>query len=372
MKCRDLGLIAATLKKGLKRQNTCRFRAGVFVMNTDTEKTNKHKNGDLIDQLNKRILVLDGAMGTMVQSFALDENDFRGSILKDHIIELKGNNELLSLTMPEVIESIHRSFLKAGADIIETNTFNGNRISQSEFSTENLIPDMNFAAAKIARKVADEISRVDPSKPRFVCGVLGPTNKMASLSPDVQNPQVRSFDFEDFKDAYYEQAIALIEGGVDCLMIETVFDTLNAKAALVAIDEAFNVSEKQLPLMISVTITDASGRTLSGQTIEAFWYSVNHANLLSAGINCALGVELIEPYLKDLARICDRYVSVHPNAGLPNELGEYDESPEFMAEFIGRFSREGLVNFVGGCCGTTPEHIRAIAEAVQSVTPRKV
>ncbi|MEE9190798.1 MAG: homocysteine S-methyltransferase family protein [Candidatus Neomarinimicrobiota bacterium] len=340
-------------------------------MSTNTEKTNKYNSANLIDQLNKRILVLDGAMGTMVQSFALDENDFRGSILSNHPGELMGNNELLSLTKPEVIESIHRSFLKAGADIIETNTFNGNRISQSDFSTENLIHDMNFAAARIARKVADETSQVDPDKPRFVCGALGPTNKMASLSPDIQNPQLRSFDFDDFKDAYYEQAIGLIEGGVDCLMVETVFDTLNAKAALVAIDEAFTVSGSQLPLMISVTITDASGRTLSGQTVEAFWSSVNHANLLTAGINCALGAELIEPYLKDLARICDRYVSVHPNAGLPNELGEYDESPEITAEFIGRFCREGLVNIVGGCCGTTPEHIRAMTETVQGITPRK-
>jgi 5-methyltetrahydrofolate--homocysteine methyltransferase len=372
LKRRDLGLIAATLKKELKRQDTCRFRAGVFIMSTNTEKTNISNNNDLIDQLNERILILDGAMGTMVQSFALDENDFRGSIFNNYDVELKGNNELLSLTKPEVIEAIHRSFLKAGADIIETNTFNGNRISQSDFSTDNLIYDMNFAAAKIARKVADEASQTDPCKPRFVCGVLGPTNKMASLSPDIQNPQFRSFDFDEFKNAYYEQAIALIEGGVDCLMVETVFDTLNGKAALIAIDEAFTLSGSQLPLMISVTVTDASGRTLSGQTIEAFWYSVCHANLLSVGINCALGAEQIEPYLKDLARVCDRYVSVHPNAGLPNELGEYDESPEFMAEIIGRFSRSGLVNIVGGCCGTTPEHIRAIAKAVKGSIPRKL
>ncbi|HZI83277.1 MAG TPA: homocysteine S-methyltransferase family protein [Casimicrobiaceae bacterium] len=327
--------------------------------------------------LAERILVLDGAMGTMIQSRKLDEADYRGAPacgLSGHGCDVKGDNDLLALTRPDVIRAIHDAFLAAGADIIETNTFNATRIAQADYRLEGRVREINLAAARIARERADAWSAKTPDKPRFVAGALGPTNRTATISPDVNDPGFRNVTYDDLVAAYGEAAGALIEGGVDLLLVETVFDTLNAKAALFAIDACFEERGVRLPLIVSGTITDASGRTLSGQTTEAFWNSVRHARPLAVGLNCALGAALMRPYIEEMARVADTFVSCYPNAGLPNPMSEtgYDEPPETTARLIGDFAKEGFVNIVGGCCGTTPEHIRAIAAAVRDVPPRAV
>jgi 5-methyltetrahydrofolate--homocysteine methyltransferase len=322
--------------------------------------------------LNHRILVLDGAMGTMIQSYKLSEEDYRGQQFKNHPSSLKGNNDLLSITQPEIIQEIHEKFLEAGADILETNTFNANSISMLDYDMVNQVKAINLASAKLARSAADKYTKSNPNKPRFVAGSLGPTNKTASLSPDVNNPGYRAIDFDELVSCYKEQALALIEGGVDLLLVETVFDTLNCKAALFALMEIEDQMENPLPIMVSGTITDASGRTLSGQTVEAFWNSIRHADLLSVGLNCALGAEQMRPHVMELSEISDCFTSAHPNAGLPNEMGEYDQSPEFMASIVEDFLKESYLNIVGGCCGTTPAHIKAIAEVASQYTPRNV
>ncbi len=322
--------------------------------------------------LEKKILVLDGAMGTMIQRHKLEEKDFRSERFASHSHPLKGNNDILVLTQPEIIYDIHCDFLEAGADIIETNTFNANPVSQADYGTEDLIKELNLSAASIARRAADAYTAKDPSKPRYVAGSMGPTNKTLSLSPDVNNPGYRAVTFQDVVDNYILQLDGLIEGGVDLLLVETVFDTLNCKAALYAIEEHSRKTGKNLPIMISGTVVDASGRTLSGQTTEAFWISVAHTpNLLSVGLNCALGSKQMRPFVEALSGIAESYVSVYPNAGLPNEFGEYDDSPEYMASQIADFARSGFVNIVGGCCGTTPDHIRAIARDVAAIEPRR-
>ncbi len=330
------------------------------------------RNRQLKQELNRRILVLDGAMGTVIQSFGLVEEDYRGERFASHPAELRGNNDLLTLTRPDVIETIHRRFLEAGADIIETNTFNANVISQADYGTEGAIREINLAAAKTARKAADEFTLAEPDKPRFVAGSLGPTNRTCSISPDVNRPGFRNTSFDELCAAYGEQAGALIDGGVDLLMVETVFDTLNGKAALFAIRELLDERQLDLPVWISGTITDKSGRTLSGQTLSAFAVSVSHANLFCIGLNCALGPAAMRPHVKELSKVADTLVSVHPNAGLPNEFGGYDETPQQMAEIIGEYALSGFVNIVGGCCGTTPDHIRAIAKAVEKTPPRSI
>ncbi len=322
--------------------------------------------------LSERILILDGAMGTMIQQHQLSEEDYRGKRFAEFPHSLKGNNDLLVLTQPAIIEDIHRSFLDAGADILETNTFNANRISMADYHMEDLVEELNVEAASIARKLTDEYSKKNPDKPRFVAGSIGPTNKTASISPDVNNPGYRAVDFDELKAVYLEQARALLKGGAHILLIETVFDTLNAKAAVFAVLELQDELGEEIPLMISGTITDASGRTLSGQTTEAFWVSLSHAKPLSIGLNCALGADQMRPYVEELSRVAWTRVSTHPNAGLPNEFGEYDDSPEHMASVIAEFAKSGFLNIVGGCCGTTPEHIRKIAEAVNDVSPRSV
>lgn len=319
----------------------------------------------------ERILVLDGAMGTMIQQYKFEEADFRGKRFADWSRDLRGNNDLLSLTQPEAIKSIHLAYLEAGAEIIETNTFNSNRISQADYGMEALVTELNFASARLAREAADEAERRDGQR-RFVAGALGPTNRTASISPDVNNPGFRAVSFDDLRSAYAEAAKALIAGGADILIIETIFDTLNAKAAIVAVEDVFAAQGERLPLMISGTITDLSGRTLSGQTPTAFWYSLRHVNPLTVGLNCALGAREMRAHLAELSRIADTLVCAYPNAGLPNEFGLYDESPEYMASLIREFAESGLVNVVGGCCGTTPAHIRAIAECVKDVAPRRV
>lgn len=330
------------------------------------------ERADIQTILSQRILVLDGAMGTMIQRHKLEEEDFRNDSLKDHPKPLKGNNDLLSLTQPDIIRDIHRDYFAAGADIAETNTFNANAISQADYGTEHLVYDLNFQSAKLAREAADEFTVENPGKPRFVAGSLGPTNRTASLSPDVNNPGYRAVDFEELKQTYKEQALGLIDGGSDLLLVETVFDTLNAKAALFGIEELFDEIGKKLPVMVSGTITDASGRTLSGQTTHAFLISISHIDLLSVGLNCALGADQLRPYLQVLDKESPFFVSAHPNAGLPNEFGEYDETPEFMGNQIEAFLDQGLVNIVGGCCGTTPEHIKVIADLADKYQPRVV
>ncbi|MDO8953945.1 MAG: methionine synthase [Gammaproteobacteria bacterium] len=320
--------------------------------------------------LAERILILDGAMGTMIQQHKLTEADFRGKQFADHPREQKGNNDLLVLTQPHIIRDIHLAYLEAGADIIETNTFNSNSISMQDYGMEDQVFALNLAAAKLAREAADTYST--PDKPRFVSGVLGPTNRTASLSPDVNDPGFRNVNFDSLVKAYYEATDALVQGGVDILLVETIFDTLNAKAALFAIQQYFSDKHIELPIAISGTITDASGRTLSGQTAEAFWYSVMHAKPIFVGFNCALGATEMRPYVKDMGVVANTFISAHPNAGLPNAFGGYDESPELMAGILQEFAQSGLLNIVGGCCGTTPAHIKAIAEAVEGVSPRKV
>lgn len=320
--------------------------------------------------LKERVLVLDGAMGTMIQRHTLEEEDFRGERFKDHHKPLKGNNDLLSITRPDIIKDIHEQYFQAGADIVETNTFSGTTIAQADYDLQEAVYDINYQSAKIAKEAALAFTQKEPNKPRFVAGSMGPTNRTASLSPDVNDPGYRAVTFDDLVIAYKEQVIALIEGGVDILLVETVFDTLNAKAALFAIEEAFDEKELRLPIMVSGTITDASGRTLSGQTTEAFLISVSHMPIMSIGLNCALGAEQLRPYLETLSKKAPFHTSAHPNAGLPNEFGEYDQSPEDMATQIAEFLKDGFLNIVGGCCGTTPEHISKIAEAAAKVNPR--
>lgn len=324
------------------------------------------------DILRERILVIDGAMGTMIQRYTLTEEDFRGERFKNHSHPLKGNNDLLSITRPDIIKEIHRQYFEAGADIAETNTFSSTTIAQADYHLQDAVYDLNFQSAKIAKEVADEFTRREPHKPRFVAGAMGPTNKTASISPDVNNPGYRAITFDELKTAFKQQARALIDGGVDLLLSETVIDTLNVKALLFAIEELFDEIGRRVPVMVSGTITDASGRTLSGQTTEAFLTSVSHAPLLSIGLNCALGASLLRPYLKVLSDKAPFFVSAYPNAGLPNEFGQYDETAEQMGAQIKEFLNEGLVNMIGGCCGTTPEHIRIIADLASKYKPRNV
>lgn len=324
------------------------------------------------EALKKRILVLDGAMGTMIQKHTLEEEDFRGTRFSTSTLPLKGNNDLLSLTQPQIIEDIHRQYYEAGADIAETNTFSGTTIAQADYGLESAVYDLNYQSAKIARKVADEFTKKEPSKPRFVAGSIGPTNKTASLSPKVSDPGYRAITFDELVTAYTQQTEALIDGGVDALLVETVFDTLNAKAALFAIQDVLIARNIDIPIMVSGTITDASGRTLSGQTTEAFLVSLEHIPMMSIGLNCALGAAQLRPYLQILSANSGFAVSAHPNAGLPNEFGEYDQSPEQMAEQVEEFLKEGLLNIVGGCCGTNPEHIAAIAKVAAKYSPRRI
>lgn len=332
--------------------------------------------------LAERILILDGGMGTMLQGHRLDEAGFRGERFEhghdgahahhhDHPgCDLKGNNDLLTLTQPAIIRGVHEAYLEAGADLVETNTFNSTRISQADYHLEHLAHELNLEGARLAREACDKFTALTPDKPRFVIGVLGPTSRTASLSPDVNDPGFRNVTFEELATNYRESAAGLIDGGADIVMVETIFDTLNAKAALYALSELFRERGVRVPLMISGTITDRSGRTLSGQTAEAFWYSVRHARPLSVGLNCALGAADLRPHIQTLADTAECNVSTHPNAGLPNAFAEYDETPEQMASVIRSFARDGLLNLVGGCCGTTPAHIKAIAEAVREYAPR--
>jgi len=325
----------------------------------------------LIEELvHNRILILDGGMGTMIQDYDLQEEDYRSGWFDNHQSLLKGNNDLLSLTRPEIIREIHAQYLEAGADIIETNTFSGTSIAQADYNLESAVYDINYHSAKIAKEVAVEYTKANPNKPRFVAGAIGPTNRTASMSPDVNRPGYRATTFNDLVEAYSEQTRALIEGGVDILLVETIFDTLNAKAALFAIETVFEDLDRTLPIMISGTITDASGRTLSGQTVEAFYISLSHLPVLSIGLNCALGAEQLLPHIRSLSAISSSAISVYPNAGLPNAFGEYDESPDLMCEYLKPFLDDGLLNIVGGCCGTTPDHIQAIAELAKKYKPR--
>ena len=325
---------------------------------------------NLYDALNSRILILDGATGTMIQRQRPDEACYRGERFAHHLRDLKGNNDLLVLTQPPMILDIHRAYLEAGADIIETNTFSSTRIAQADYGTEDLAYELNREGAKLARKAADEFSAQTPDKQRWVAGAMGPTNRTASISPDVNDPGFRNITFDELCDAFREQAEGLIDGGSDLLLVETIIDTLNAKAALFAIDEACEKRGIAMPIMISGTITDQSGRILSGQTPEAFWNSLQHVKPISIGFNCALGAAQLRPYVADLARVADTNICVYPNAGLPNEFGEYDEAPASTAGHLSAWAKDGLVNIVGGCCGTTPEHIRAIAESLKGLRPR--
>ena len=320
----------------------------------------------------KRILILDGAMGTMIQRHKLDEAGYRGARFKDWKRDVKGNNDLLVLTQPQIISEIHEEYLEAGADLIETNTFNAQRISMADYGMEEIAHEMNVAAAKLARSAADTWTKKTPEKPRFVAGAVGPTNRTASISPKVSDPGFRNVDFDELREAYKEQIRGLMEGGVDIILIETIFDTLNAKAAGVATLEVFDEKGLELPIMVSGTITDRSGRTLSGQTPEAFWYSMRHLKPFSIGLNCALGAELMRPYLAELAAVADARISAYPNAGLPNAMGEYDETPDDMACQIEPWAKDGIVNIVGGCCGSTPDHVRHVAEHVASHAPHKI
>ena len=332
-----------------------------------------NKEQQLQNILSEKIMVLDGAMGTMIQRYKLTEEDYRGERFKDRASDIKGNNDLLVLTQPHIIKDIHREYLDAGADIIETNTFNAQAISLADYDMQSLSLEMNIEAAKIARKAVDEYVQDNPGTQKFVAGAIGPMNKTLSLSPDVNDPGFRATTFDEIADAYYEQVKGLVEGGVDILMLETIFDTLNAKAAITSINKYFRDSGKpRLPLMISGTITDASGRTLSGQTLEAFYISVMHANPLSIGLNCSLGGREMRPYVEELSDLASCYISCYPNAGLPNAMGEYDEEPVTTASIVQDFANQGWVNFVGGCCGTTPDHIREIAKAVEGLPVRKL
>jgi len=351
-------------------------------MNTTLPWLNPTRTQLLLDALAKRILVIDGAMGTMLQSYKLEEDGYRGQRFADgkdaHSqhehhgpgCDLKGNNDLLSLTQPEIIQAVHAAYLDAGADLIETNTFNSTTISQADYHLEHLAYELNREGARLARECCDAAEAKTPDQPRFVIGVLGPTSRTASISPDVNNPGFRNVTFEELDTAYREATRGLLDGGADVVMVETIFDTLNAKAALYAIGKEFERRGARVPIMISGTITDMSGRTLSGQTAEAFYYSLRHSQPLSIGLNCALGASELRAYVDALSQVADCYVSTHPNAGLPNAFAEYDETPEQMAAVVGEFATSSLVNLVGGCCGTSPAHIRAIAQAVRNVTPR--
>lgn len=327
---------------------------------------------DIKSILEERILILDGAMGTMIQRYKLEEEDFRKGWFEDHKSPLKGNNDLLSLTRPDIIRTIHAEYFAAGADIVETNTFSGTTIAQADYNLESAVYDINYHSAKIAKEVADEFTAKEPHKPRFVAGSIGPTNRTASISPDVNDPGYRAITFNELVEAYKQQVEALMDGGVDIMLVETVFDTLNAKAAMFAIDVVYEERGVSLPIMVSGTITDQSGRTLTGQTTEAFLISVSHMDLITVGLNCALGASMMRPYLQVLDKKAPFGVSAHPNAGLPNEFGEYDETPEMMAEQIKEFLDEGLMNIIGGCCGTSPDHIKAIADLAKKYSPRKV
>ena len=324
----------------------------------------------LYELAKEKILILDGAMGTMIQRHQLEEDDFRNASLKDHHQSLKGNNDLLSITRPDIIKDIHRAYFEAGADIAETNTFSSTSIAQADYDLSDLVYELNFQSANIAKEVADELTAENPQAPKFVAGSIGPTNRTASLSPDVNDPAFRAVTFDGLKIAYKEQVQGLLDGGVDILLVETVFDTLNAKAALMAIAEELESRKLEVPVMVSGTITDASGRTLSGQTAEAFLISISHMPLFSVGLNCALGASQLRPYLKTLSEKSDFLISAHPNAGLPNEFGQYDQSPEEMAEQCKSYLEDGIVNILGGCCGTTPEHISALAALASQYEPR--
>jgi 5-methyltetrahydrofolate--homocysteine methyltransferase len=327
---------------------------------------------DIYKAINERILVLDGAMGTMLQRYNFTEEDFRGARFKNFPHPLKGNNDLLSITQPEAIKDVHRQYFAAGADIVETNTFSGTTIGMADYHLEDLVYELNYESAKLAREVADEFTAANPDKPRFVAGSIGPTNRTASMSPDVNDPGYRAVTFDDLLIAYKEQTKALIAGGCDLLLVETIFDTLNAKAALYAIEEVKDELGLDIPVMVSGTITDASGRTLSGQTVEAFLISISHIPLLSVGFNCALGADQLKPYLKRLAHNTQFNISAHPNAGLPNAFGQYDQTAEEMQVLIKEYLDDSLINIIGGCCGTTPEHIRLIAEVAAQYQPRKI
>lgn len=322
--------------------------------------------------LTKRILVIDGAMGTMIQTHELTETDYRAQRFADHNHDLKGNGDVLCLTQPEIIADIHRAYLDAGADILITNTFSATSVAQADYGLTHLVGELNYEAAHIARQVADAQTAATPEKPRWVAGGLGPTNRTATISPDVNDPAFRNISFDELREAYLEAASALVEGGADIVLIETIFDTLNCKAAIFAVEELFETLGYRLPVMLSGTITDLSGRTLTGQTPEAFWNSVRHVRPLAVGLNCALGADQMRPHVAELARVADCCVSAYPNAGLPNGFGGYDETPEVTAGHIREWAASGLVNIVGGCCGTMPDHIRAIAEAVADVPPRKI
>lgn len=326
---------------------------------------------NIYEILKERILVLDGAMGTMIQKHKLTEEDYRAERFKDHPHSLKGNNDILSITRPSIIKEIHREYFAAGADIAETNTFCSTSIAQSDYHLEDIVYELNYESARLAKEVAMEFSEKEPDKPRFVAGSIGPTNKTASISPDVNDPGFRGVSFDELTAAYREQAKGLIDGGVDLLLVETVFDTLNAKAALFGLADLLEELNLDIPIMVSGTITDASGRTLSGQTANAFLVSIGHIPLLSVGLNCALGASQLRPYLQVLSKESESFISAHPNAGLPNEFGEYDETPEAMAAQIEEFLKEELVNIIGGCCGTTPEHIKKIGELAAKYSPRK-
>ena len=329
------------------------------------------------DQLNEllrnRIAIIDGAMGTMIQRYKLQEEDYRGERFKDWHCDVKGNNDLLSITQPQIIKAIHLEYLNAGADIIETNTFSAQVISMADYDMQAVSYEMNVASAQVAKQAIEEYKAANPNAgPKFVAGAIGPMNKTLSLSPDVNNPGFRAVTFDEVADAYYDQIKGLVEGGADILLVETIFDTLNAKAALYAINKFFDDHNIALPVMISGTITDASGRTLSGQTLEAFYISVAHANPISIGLNCALGGAQMRPHIEELSQIANCHVSCYPNAGLPNAMGEYDETPEETAAIIADFANNGWINIVGGCCGTTPDHIRAIANAMKNIAPRRL
>ena len=328
---------------------------------------------DIRKELENRILIIDGAMGTMIQRYKLEEADYRGERFKDWHVDVKGNNDLLCITQPQIIEEIHSQYLEAGADIIETNTFSSTTIAMADYEMQSLAYELNVAAAQCARRAADKYNKLNPAKPRFVAGAIGPLNKTLSLSPDVNNPGYRALTFDEAMTAYYDQIKGLVEGGADIILIETIFDTLNAKAAIYAAKKFFQDTHiPELPIMISGTITDASGRTLSGQTLEAFYTSVMHARPLSIGLNCALGAAEMRPHIEELSQIAACFTSAYPNAGLPNAMGEYDELPEQTAHFIEDWAKEGFVNIVGGCCGTTPDHIKHIADHVKTITPRRL
>ncbi len=334
---------------------------------------NKQKSIDLLLGLAKeRILILDGAMGTALQALKLGESDYRNAGLEKHNKDLKGNQDLLNLTAPEKIQKIHEDYLLAGADIIETNTFNGTSVSQSEYATEHLAYEINFEGARLACAAVDKIGKDTPDRPRFIAGALGPTNKTLTVSPRVSDPTYRAISFDAMKDSYKEAARGLMKGGADFLLIETIFDTLNAKAVIVAIEELKEETGSDIPLAISLTVTDLSGRTLSGQTVEGFWYSVRHAKPFAVGLNCSFGAQDLRPFIAELSRVADTLICAYPNAGLPNELGEYTETPDMTASELAEWAKSGFLNIVGGCCGTTPDHIKAIAAQVEEYDPREV